>query len=552
MRSVDKSFETGNLSGKTDDLLKKKFTVAAEKMSEAETIRLLRELDVRRTELELQTKELIKEKKLVKSIADKYTELYDFAPTGYYTLSDKGDIIDLNIMGSRLIGKERSGLKNRNFGLFISADTRNIFNVFFEKVFQSSSTETCEVALSVSADMPLYIQLTGIAAEGRQQCLLTAVDISLRRKSEKEFEIYRKHLEELVQCRTIELSESETRYREIIDSITDYVYQVKIDGNENTTTIYTESCFPVTGYHSYEFMEDHFLWLNIVAKEDRSKVKNFIISIYSEQGLSEKKIEHRIVHKNGSIRWIQNNIVLHKDSDGKLSGYDGVISDITGRKMYEEEIVNLNQHIIKLQEEERQRVAQDLHDSVGQSLIAAKMSIDTYRQEPDYFKNQLEVGLSFLVKASQELREIYTNLYPTVLNDLGFEMAVKWLVHNTLEKNNIKAFVDVVITIGISHEIEVCLYRIIQEIISNILKHASASVVHLSLNSNENQLKLIIKDNGVGFDHETKKDGINRYGLANIKSRVTSFNGKFNIERNRPHGTIISITAVFQNSAIPV
>jgi len=379
-------------------------------------------------------------------------------------------------------------------------------------------------------------------ADGKIESLMAVSrDITSHKKAELELERYREHLESLVRLRTSELYESEKRYREIINSITDYVYQVIIDENNEVKTIYSETCFSVTGYHAYEFREDSMLWMNIVFDKDREKVNDFIKKIITGE-LTEPKIEHRIIHKDGKIIWVDDTIVLHRNPEGQLAGYDGVIRDITERKTAEIEIINLNRHIIKLQEEERQRVAEDLHDGVGQTILAAKINIDTYKQDPVRFAGQLDAGLSFIIKASQELRDVYSGLYPTILKDLGLEMAIRWLLYNTLETGGIKVFVNINLLNRLSNELNVVLYRIIQEIISNIQKHSRASKVDFTLSGDNNRLDLVVKDDGVGFNPEGNKKLISGYGLVNIKSRIDGFNGKLTFENNDPHGLVLRVS----------
>jgi PAS domain S-box-containing protein len=365
---------------------------------------------------------------------------------------------------------------------------------------------------------------------------------------EMELEQHKNNLENHLKEKSQELFESEKRYREIIETITDYVYQVKIESNNSLKTIHTEACFPITGYHSYEFINDPLLWFSIVFEAHREAVKIFFknLNIVTEQ---HQKIEHRIVHKNGSVKWINNTIIIHRNFNGKLLSYDGVIKDITEKKRIENEIKQLNQHIIKLQEEERQRVARDLHDSVGQTILAAKINIEAYIQNPDRFKDRIDIGLSFLTQASNELREIYTGLYPTVLNDLGLEMAVRMLISNSIETTGIRAKVNIELNSPLTHDLNVSLYRIIQEIISNILKHSQATLMSLNLTSRNNLLKLIVKDNGTGFEPEIRQEGISGYGLANIKSRLENYNGTITIENNRTTGSIINIIINLQRPA---
>ena len=110
----------------------------------------------------MQNHELIERKDQIKIAAEKYAELYDFAPTGYFTLSEKGVITGLNFSGAKMLGKERRNLINNHFNLFISKDTRPVFNEFFLRVSTSGAKETCEVRLNAGNDEPVYIHIEGL------------------------------------------------------------------------------------------------------------------------------------------------------------------------------------------------------------------------------------------------------------------------------------------------------------------------------------------------------------------------------------------------------
>src|SRR5450759_3169971 len=132
------------------DKTKEKCSVADLLPSATEILKLVHELEVHQIELELINEELMLASSAAQDAAEKYTELYDFAPSDYFTLSKEGKIIELNLSGAKMLGKERSRIKNRQFDFFVSNDTKPIFNLFLEKVFNSKATESCEVILSVN------------------------------------------------------------------------------------------------------------------------------------------------------------------------------------------------------------------------------------------------------------------------------------------------------------------------------------------------------------------------------------------------------------------
>jgi len=186
MKNTARPSEATILRQKAEDLLKKRPSKSTSHLSEVEVeiLKLIHELEVHHIELEMQNEELMLAKEQAEIAAEKYTELYDFAPFGYFTLSKSGAIIELNLSGAKMMGKDRSRLIDNQFGFFVSDATRPIYNIFIEKIFNSKNRETCEVNLIPNGNLPMLIHFTGIAAENGEQCFLTVVDISNRKQTE--------------------------------------------------------------------------------------------------------------------------------------------------------------------------------------------------------------------------------------------------------------------------------------------------------------------------------------------------------------------------------
>lgn len=177
-----------------------------------DTLKLVHELQVYQLELELQNNELENANVLSKQNADKYTELYNFAPNGYYTLSLDGSILELNLTAAQFLDEPRSKLVNRKFANFISIESRPIFNSFFKNIFANQGKETCDVVLLLGRNTPnIYLNLNGILESSLDKCFVSAVDITERtlavnelRQSNEELkrqkeavEAQRQHLDEL-------------------------------------------------------------------------------------------------------------------------------------------------------------------------------------------------------------------------------------------------------------------------------------------------------------------------------------------------------------------
>ncbi len=174
------------LRQKAEEQLRKHQSKASSLASENDLRKLAYELQVHQIELEMQYEQLKQAKEKADSDSQKYTELYDFAPSGYITLTKLGEIIELNFYAARLLGKERLRLINRRLSSSISDQTKPIFNNFLDKVFKSEGNESCEVTLWVeSINIQTYIYLTGHVIENGEQCRISVVDITERKQAEE-------------------------------------------------------------------------------------------------------------------------------------------------------------------------------------------------------------------------------------------------------------------------------------------------------------------------------------------------------------------------------
>jgi PAS domain S-box-containing protein len=185
----NKKSDKNQLRKKAEEILKIKSAKVSLTPSEADLLRLVHELEVHQIELELQNEELKLARERSESIAHKYTSLYDFAPIGYFTLSSEGKILELNLMGSKMLGKDRSFLKNKSFGRFIQEKELPSFNQFLENAFKSEGKQATDIMVMGIGSPPIHAQLTAIVEEDQlDHCLLIVMDITDRKKAEIELE----------------------------------------------------------------------------------------------------------------------------------------------------------------------------------------------------------------------------------------------------------------------------------------------------------------------------------------------------------------------------
>lgn len=214
-----------------------------------------------------------------------------------------------------------------------------------------------------------------------------------------------------------------------------------------------------------------------------------------------------------------------------------ILKDITETKKLQKKVLNLHSLLLKLQEKERQNIARDLHDSVGQTILAAKLNFTAFEKDPIKMRECYSVGLSLIDKASQELREIYTNLFPSSLRELGLSSAIKSFLNDFTGAGKYKISFSFKIKTILKEEIQIHLFRITQEVCTNIFKHAKASEIKLKFEEKKNLIFVSIQDNGDGFNLAFTKMKSSGYGLENIRRRVEDMDGKMEIHSVSQKGT---------------
>ena len=184
------SSSPGYLRCRAEELLRKKKIKDVQKMTEEDVRAMAYELQVHQIELEMQNEELKRARQELEESRNKYLELYEFSPIGYFTLDKQGAILEVNLSGAALLGVERGSLVRRRFQLFVETDLRPDFNSFCNRMFGSDVKQTCELRLVKNDASPLYAYLEGIAmrdGEGNvKQCQIAVVDITKRKHAEEE------------------------------------------------------------------------------------------------------------------------------------------------------------------------------------------------------------------------------------------------------------------------------------------------------------------------------------------------------------------------------
>ena len=159
-----------------------------ETIVEADNLKLIHELQVHQIELEMQNEELIIAREQAEAAMEKYTDLYDFAPSGYISLSKEGEIIDLNFSAAKMLGNDRTHLKNKRLALYVSHESLELWNDFLEEIFRRKKKQSCELLLLSSTDKPCYVHVDALVSQNSNTCQVTLIDITKRKSMEVELE----------------------------------------------------------------------------------------------------------------------------------------------------------------------------------------------------------------------------------------------------------------------------------------------------------------------------------------------------------------------------
>jgi len=286
--------------------------------SKSELNNLIHELEVYQIELELQNEELIAAKEKAEIASTKYSELYQFAPTAYFTLSKIGEILDLNPSGAKLLRADISSFHNSRFGFFVSESTRDVFNNFLDDIFQKKKKNNCEIILNGDSEPPIFAYLEGNLTENGEKCLVNAIDITEQKLISKKLE------------------ESEANYKAIFNANKDSVSICFInnDGTLSNIINVNDASIDILGYSRDELSTKKISDIEVNIPE--IELKERFNSLLQNQ---RADFETLVKDKFGNFKNLDVTTVMieYENKPALMS----IVRDITNKKRDEEQLQNL-------------------------------------------------------------------------------------------------------------------------------------------------------------------------------------------------------------------
>jgi signal transduction histidine kinase len=253
------------------------------------------------------------------------------------------------------------------------------------------------------------------------------------------------------------------------------------------------------------------------------------------------EIEYRALLPDNSMRWLIGRGRAEFDHDGRPVRVRGASIDITERRLAEEAARDLTKRLINAQEDERSRLARELHDDVTQRL--ALLAIHAAREERGMPASAGRVAMRAmhegLVQLSEDVHALSYRLHPAILEDLGLVEALNTEFEHFSRSESISAKLNAKnVPDLLPGAVALCLFRVAQEALQNVARHAEATQVDVSLWGMDGGLQLAVRDDGTGFDpmqHRSRPS----LGIANMRERINQLGGEFDIESAPGHGTTV-------------
>ncbi|MBI2417764.1 MAG: PAS domain S-box protein [Ignavibacteriales bacterium] len=383
------------------------------------------------------------------------------------------------------------------------------------------------------------------------------------------------------------LGQSEGRYKLLLDSITDYIYTVDIENGIPVKTTHQPGCIHVTGYSPSDYYADSRLWINIVHPDDQALVEHYADPLCNGEGILP--IEHRIIDKNGAIRWIRNTYVLKHDAAGKVSGYDGLISDITERKIAEEELKLYRDHLeilvkqrtaeLELEKEHAEsadRLKSAFLATMSHELRTPLNSIIGFtgilmQERPGPLNTEQKKQLGMAQNSARHLLSLINDVLDISKIEAGqfkvyFEIfflpdVITKVVENVkplAQKKNLAVEVHIADEVGSIKSDKLRVKQILINLLNNAIKFTEKGFVRIEVESKDHIVVIKVIDTGIGIEKEqleqlfrpfiqidtglTRKHEGTGLGLSICKKLLFLLDGKIEVESEYGAGSTFIVT----------
>jgi PAS domain S-box-containing protein len=473
--------------------------------------------------------------------------LFDQAADAIYVSKMNGQLLQVNEQACLAIGYTKEELLGFNVtDVDAEMNTPDAFHQFVATLSPGRPvTIESKHRRKDGSTFPVEITISCIEMPGGRNIVGIARDITVRKRAEED------------------LRESEEQFRSLVEQSPVAIQIFNPDG----WTIQVNSAFIKLWDFSDEALQEVYEKYNIL--QDEQIIKLGVMSLVEKTFAGEVVLvppleydTHEMMETNSYIkiegrkRWIQPQLFPVKNKNGEILNVTLMMEDITDRKKAEQEILakqaqlkSLASQLSVTEERERRRIATELHDQIGQSLVFSKIKLDELHQSAtsSELTKALDQIRNNIGQIIQDTRSLTFELSSPILNELGLEAAVaEWLDVQIREKYSIETeFEDDGQQKPLDEDIQALMFRNVRELLVNVIKHANANKVKVSIGRVNEQIHIDVEDDGKGFDavkvtSSAAKD--TKFGLFSIRQRLEQLGGHFEIDSEPGRGSKFSMT----------
>ncbi|NWF72455.1 MAG: PAS domain S-box protein [Nitrospirae bacterium] len=492
---------------------------------------LLHELQIHQIELETQNDELRRTQVELETARDRYVALYDFSPAGHLTLNLHGKIVEANLRAGTMLGINRKKLIGQTFATFIASDDQDIFHRHCQDVLKTGTRQACEVHLreGTGAFCCVYFQSLALHDEtGHITHWRTALlDVSDRKLAEEVVSAHRAQLDA------------------IISSAMDAI--ITVDEGERVVVFNraAESMFlcqatevmgqPFERFIPERFRQAHHDHINLFAQRQSTSRSMgrpgelFGLRVNGEEFPVDASISHVLVGGKKLLTVILRDITERKISEDRLNEK-------------QRELECLATKLIEAQEEERRKISRELHDDFNQRLAALSVDLECLQRDsiasPLPVAQRLATIRGMVDCLSKDMHDLAYKLHPSLLEHVGLESAARDHVAQFAKRTGLPVtFIAREVPKVLSQEVATNLFRVMQESLQNVSKHAQATDVTVRLSASPKGIGLSVRDNGKGFNCEGRNDYVKGLGLVSMQERARGLGGFLRIHSLPRAGT---------------
>jgi PAS domain S-box-containing protein len=462
-----------------------------------------------------------------------FGQLWEISVDGMRLIDEDGNILLVNDAFCKIFQMEREEVLGKPFSIVYADDEHEKALKAYQRDIRKNELKTLferENTLWNGKKSWLEFSNSFLTLPDDSKLTLSIIkDISKRKKSE------------------LELRESESKFKMLFNNANDAVFVTQFS-NEKSYGDFIE--VNEVACRRLGYTKEEFLQLSPSAIVSQKSIIEF--NLKTEQLLKDGHVIYDIVHRAKDRKLIpvevNSHLFIYNDKPTVLS----IARDITERKQAEEKLKRTSKllrelatHLQSIREEERTMIAQEIHDELGQVLTALKIQVSLLANKLD--KNQQPLkekinSLSDMIDASVEsVQKISSKLRPGILDELGLIAAIEWQTEEFEKMTNIKC--SLVLPgeeLLLEKSKSTAIFRIFQEALTNIARHAKATQASISLLQHQSIIYLEIQDNGRGITQEQEKD-FNSLGIHGMKERAMVFNGQVYVEGITGKGTIVKV-----------